>query len=92
VSRRRPENRVWPKLREALEPNASTIDAIPPFDLTVAHELYDLLLKPVEAAWRPAESLVVATNGALGLLPLAVLPTAVVDVTLSRRAVIYRLS
>jgi len=63
-------------IRRALEPQAATIDEIPPFDLALAHDLYALLLKPVEAGWRPAKSLIVATNGALGLLPLGLLPTA----------------
>ncbi|HLM11528.1 MAG TPA: CHAT domain-containing protein, partial [Reyranella sp.] len=62
------------KLREALEPNATSVSDIPVFDLALAHELYTLLLKPLESTWRPARSLVVATNGALGLLPLGVLP------------------
>lgn len=62
------------KLRDALEPQASSISEIPPFDLALAHELYNQLLKPVEAGWRPAKDLVVVTNGALGLLPLGVLP------------------
>lgn len=64
------------KLREALEPNAASIADIPAFDVALAHELYTLLLKPVEGAWRPAHTLIVATNGALGSLPLGVLPTA----------------
>jgi CHAT domain-containing protein/tetratricopeptide (TPR) repeat protein len=64
------------KLREALEPNVTSVADIPAFDLALASELYALLLKPVEATWRPARNLVVATNGALGLLPLGVLPTA----------------
>jgi CHAT domain-containing protein len=34
-----------------------------------------LLLKPVEASWKPAKNLIVATNGSLGLLPLGLLPT-----------------
>ena len=63
-------------LRQSLEPNASTVGDIPPFDLKAAHELYELLLKPVEAGWRPAKSLIVTTNGALGLLPLSLLPIA----------------
>jgi CHAT domain-containing protein len=63
------------RLREALEPNVSTISAIPPFDLALAHELYDLLLKPVQSGWRPAKSLIVVTNGALGMLPLGLLTT-----------------
>ncbi len=64
------------RLRQALEPQVATIDELPPFDLTLAYELYTLLLKPVEAAWQPAKSLIVVTNGALGELPLSVLPTA----------------
>ena len=62
-------------LRTALEPNASTVGDIPAFDLKAAHELYALLLKPTEAAWKQARSLIVVTNGSLGLLPLGVLPT-----------------
>jgi len=64
------------KLREALEPQAAMISDIPPFDLKLAYELYDLLLKPVESGWKSAKSLIVVTNGALGLLPLSLLPTA----------------
>ena len=52
------------------------ISDIPPFDLNLAYDLYSLLLKPVEAGWKPAKSLIVVTNGALGLLPLSLLPTA----------------
>ncbi|WP_296513947.1 CHAT domain-containing protein [Rhodopseudomonas sp.] len=63
------------KLREALEPEAAMISDIPPFDLSLAHELYSILLKPVEGAWKSAKSLIVVTNGALGLLPLSLLPT-----------------
>ncbi|MBV9461889.1 MAG: CHAT domain-containing protein, partial [Bradyrhizobium sp.] len=63
-------------LRAALEPQAATISDIPPFDLKLGYELYSLLLKPVESGWKHAKSLVVVTNGALGLLPLSLLPTA----------------
>jgi CHAT domain-containing protein len=63
-------------LREALAPDAAMISDIPPFDLGLAYDLYSLLLKPVEAGWKPAKNLIVVTNGALGLLPLALLPTA----------------
>ena len=69
------------KLREALEPHAKTLEEIPPFDLKLAYALYKLLLLPIEAAWKPAKSLVVTTNGALGLLPLGLLPTAPTQVT-----------
>ncbi len=63
------------KLREALEPNAAMISDIPAFNLDLAYDLYALLLKPTEASWKPAKSLIVVTNGALGLMPLSLLPT-----------------
>ena len=68
------------KLREALEPQAAMISDIPPFDLKLGYELYELLLKPVESGWKPAKNLIVVTNGALGLLPLSLLPTAPTEV------------
>ena len=55
------------KLREALEPKAAMISDIPAFDVKLASELYESLLKPVEGGWKPAKNLVVVTNGALGL-------------------------
>jgi CHAT domain-containing protein len=63
-------------LRKALAPDVATVSDIPPFDLKLAYNLYSLLLKPVEQGWKQAKSLIVVTNGALGLLPLSVLPTA----------------
>jgi CHAT domain-containing protein len=56
------------------------ISDIPAFDVARASALYDKLLKPVEAAWKPARRLVVVTNGALGLLPLSLLPTAPAEI------------
>jgi CHAT domain-containing protein len=73
-------NRKVQQLREALEPQADTITDIPPFDLKLAHELYAALLRPVEAGWKNAKSLVMVANGALGLLPLGLLPTAPAEV------------
>ena len=67
------------KLREALEPQATMISEIPPFDVALAHEIYTLLLKPVEQGWKRSRSLIVVTNGALGLLPLGLLPVAPVE-------------
>ncbi len=67
------------KLRAALEPQAETLGDIPAFDLVTAHQLYADLLQPVEAGWKSARSLIVVSNGALGLLPLSLLPTAPVQ-------------
>jgi CHAT domain-containing protein len=64
------------KLREALEPDALTVNDIPAFDVPLAYSLYAALLEPIEATWRPAKNLIVVTNGALGFLPLGLLPTA----------------
>jgi CHAT domain-containing protein len=64
------------ELRKALEPNTATLDDIPPFNITLAYRLYAALLQPVEGTWKPARTLVVTTNGPLGLLPLGLLPVA----------------
>jgi CHAT domain-containing protein len=69
-------------LRKALEPEASRVEDIPPFDVAEAYQLYATLLAPVENGWKDAKSLVVVTNGALGELPLGLLPTASVKVDL----------
>ena len=63
------------KLRAALDPQAQSISEIPPFDVDLAHQLYNELLKPVENGWKDAKDMILVTNGALGLLPLGLLPT-----------------
>ncbi|HEX7883773.1 MAG TPA: CHAT domain-containing tetratricopeptide repeat protein [Afipia sp.] len=73
-------NTTVTKLREALEPKAAMISDIPAFDVKLAARLYDELLRPLESSWKPAKSLIVVTNGALGLLPLSLLPTAPAEV------------
>ena len=73
-------NATVTKLREALEPKAAMISDIPAFDVKLAAQLYDDLLRPLESGWKPAKSLIVVTNGALGLLPLSLLPTAASEV------------
>ena len=64
------------QLRKALEPNASTLGEIPPFDVATAHKLYASLLEPVSRGWKDAKSLLVVPHGRLGELPLALLVTA----------------
>ena len=68
------------RLREALEPDVSLISDIPAFDVSAAYSLYEDLLKPIENSWKPASSLIVVTNGALGRLPLSLLPTSAASV------------
>ena len=82
-------NRMVEKLRQSLEPQAETIADIPPFDLVLAYRLYSLLLQPVEAGWKSAKSIVMVANGALGLLPLSVLPTAPVELKTDPGAPIF---
>lgn len=65
------------QLRRALDPgDADLAKGIPVFDLAAAHRLYLDLLQPVASAWKGANSLLVVSNGALGQLPLGLLPTA----------------
>jgi len=64
------------RLRTALEPQVTMVSEIPPFDVGLAYQLYAQLLKPVEPGWQNSKRLIVVTNGALGELPLALLPTA----------------
>src|SRR6185436_6499555 len=64
------------RIRASLEGgDIETLADLPQFNFEIAHGLYNLLLKPVEGAWRDAKNLVVASNGALGLLPLGLLTT-----------------
>ncbi|RXH08319.1 CHAT domain-containing protein [Bradyrhizobium guangzhouense] len=74
----RPEEvkRKIKQLRKALDTDAALISDIPPFDVNLGYQLYSLLLKPVENGWKRSRTLIVVTNGALGLLPLSLLPTA----------------
>jgi CHAT domain-containing protein len=63
------------KLRQALEPAVTRVEEVPPFDLAVAGQLYDALLRPVEEVFKGSATLFVVPHGALGQLPLAVLTT-----------------
>lgn len=63
-------------LRAALDPNAATLGDIPTFDVSLALDLYQRLLKPVESGWKRATTILVVAHGPLGHLPLSLLPTA----------------
>jgi CHAT domain-containing protein len=60
-------------LRRALDPSASTVGEIPPFDVATANRLYAALLAPVAAGWQGAASLLVVPHKALGQLPFGLL-------------------
>jgi CHAT domain-containing protein len=62
-------------LRHALDPHATSLGAIPPFDVALAHKLYQELLAPIESVWRGKKTLIVVANGPLAQLPLTVLVT-----------------
>ncbi|MBI9083934.1 MAG: CHAT domain-containing protein [Desulfobacterales bacterium] len=62
-------------LRKALSPNARRLSEIPEFDLAIAYELFDRLLRPVATGWQKATDLLVAIKGPLDQIPLSVLPT-----------------
>ncbi len=68
--------RMVASLRKALDPQATSIDEIPAFDVAQAAKLYELVFKPVEATWKGAKSLLFVPHGPLGALPIGLLPTA----------------
>jgi CHAT domain-containing protein len=64
------------QLRRAVDPgDIDLMFGIPDYDVGAAHRLYAALLAPVATAWKARASLIVATSGVLGQLPLAMLPT-----------------
>lgn len=65
------------RLRASLDPGTG-IGLDLAFDLAGAHELYSLLVRPALVATGNARQLLVISHGALGQLPLALLPTQAV--------------
>jgi CHAT domain-containing protein len=63
-------------LRRALDPGVRKLGDIPDYDIRLAQRLYQALLKPVEAGWKNARSLIIVGHRALGQLPFAALVTA----------------
>jgi CHAT domain-containing protein len=72
-------NQIVKQLRKALSPEPETLGDIPEFDLQLANEFFNQLLKPVEAGWKEAKYLIVVAHGFLGQLPFAILPTSAVN-------------
>jgi CHAT domain-containing protein len=77
-------------LRQALDPQVETLGDIPAFDMGSAYELYQMLLGPVEAAWKTSKRLLVVVHGPLGQLPLSVLPTKPVELGKQRKPLFSR--
>lgn len=64
-------------LRSSVDPGLlKTLEDIPDYDVGLAHELYETLLKPVEAGWKDAAEILVVADGPLGALPFSMLATA----------------
>ena len=76
------------QLRKALDPQATSVEEIPAFDIATAAKLYEELLKPIEGAWKgTAKHLLIVPHGALGQLPFGLLPTS--TVTLDKGSVTF---
>ena len=63
------------KLRKSLDPNVSSVDEIPPYDLTVANNLYNKLIGPVKSSLDGQKIVLAVPHAELGQLPIAVLTT-----------------
>jgi CHAT domain-containing protein len=63
-------------LRKALDPKPITLGDIPEFETSLAYDLYQQLLEPVEKRWQSAKDLLIVAHGPLGQLPFALLPTS----------------
>jgi CHAT domain-containing protein len=63
------------RLRAALDPQVASIDALPAFDLALAHQLYQNLLGPIESHLANASQVLLVAHGELGQLPLSLLTT-----------------
>ena len=62
-------------LKKSLSPMSDRLGQLPAYDFEKAYELYSLLLKPVEAAWKNSKHMILTTSGPLGQLPFAIITT-----------------
>ena len=63
-------------LRRSLDPNVSSLQAIPEFDVDAAYRLYEALLVPVREGWDGRRSLIIVPHGDLSQLPFSLLSSA----------------
>jgi CHAT domain-containing protein len=72
ITKKNLENLVS-ELKKSLSPMSNRLGQLPAYDFEKAYELYSLLLKPVEAAWKNSKHMILTTSGPLGQLPFALL-------------------
>lgn len=63
------------KLRQSLDPNVSSVDEVPPYDMATANSLYNKLLAPVKSALEGQTVVLAVPHAELGQLPIAALTT-----------------
>jgi len=74
ITKKNLENLVS-ELKKSLSPMSDRLGQLPAYDFEKAYELYSLLLKPVEAAWKNSKHMILTTSGPLGQLPFAIITT-----------------
>jgi CHAT domain-containing protein len=74
-------------LRRSLDPHATNVGDIPPFNVALAFQLYSSLLGPVENGWKGAKRLVIVPHGSLAEMPLSLLVTRQVTPPVAREGV-----
>ncbi len=63
------------QLRKALDPGVATIEEIPAFDVTLANQLYQQVLAPVQSSFIGKKVMLTVPHAELGQLPLSLLVT-----------------
>jgi CHAT domain-containing protein len=63
------------RLRKSLDPNVSSVDEIPPYDLALSNALYTKLLAPVKSSLDGQKVLLAVPHAELAQLPIAILTT-----------------
>lgn len=63
------------RLRKGLDMQVSTLNDIPDFDVTLSHQLYNVLLRSSAHLWRSSKTMSVIADGPLASLPFTVLVT-----------------
>ena len=74
ITKKNLENLVS-ELKKSLSPMSDRLGQLPAYDFEKAYELYSLLLKPVESAWKNSKHMILTISGPLGQLPFAVITT-----------------